>query len=331
MEYHVSCYHWYTSFRAESLAHLCVRHGAVKERHRWWYDTWYSLVGLYKYQPDYGNLVGERSRFVAIVPEVMRVAGSCRRALVAGCRVGRGSVSQLMSRKKRIRTDEVDVNKPPRRMVQMHLDFGQADVGEVRCRECGMVYSRGVVEDERVHKTYHEKISGIGSIDRTGGDCRMQGVAHTSYSLPKYAAFTPSFTVEDIALPPALRATRLAGIHERFLHYMNFSMTRFTVALNPEVRTIASFDGGDIFHVSSPTKKSSRLIRQLTSMEAQLDSDKLALSAFAEYYPPVQSVLLYVLQRSQHVVGLVMTEKITQACWVQSISVSIHSNHVKTI
>ncbi|XP_028547976.1 protein CHROMOSOME TRANSMISSION FIDELITY 7 isoform X2 [Dendrobium catenatum] len=43
-----------------------------------------------------------------------------------------------------------------RRYEQYHLDFGQSDFILYSCSVCGLMYSRGVEEDERVHRKFHQ-------------------------------------------------------------------------------------------------------------------------------------------------------------------------------
>ena len=44
---------------------------------------------------------------------------------------------------------------PPAAMKQMYLDLGQRSFGLAKCQECGLLYSRGEVEDEKVHDAFH--------------------------------------------------------------------------------------------------------------------------------------------------------------------------------
>lgn len=39
--------------------------------------------------------------------------------------------------------------------VQLHLDLGQRDFACTRCATCGLLYARGAVEDEKLHRQHH--------------------------------------------------------------------------------------------------------------------------------------------------------------------------------
>lgn len=42
-----------------------------------------------------------------------------------------------------------------RKLVQMHLDAGQADISASSCATCGMVYAAGAAGDDEVHRVHH--------------------------------------------------------------------------------------------------------------------------------------------------------------------------------
>jgi len=55
------------------------------------------------------------------------------------------------------------------RLEQTFLDFGQRDIGPISCAQCGMMYSRGVAEDEALHAAHHK--SKVGGVDFHGWQC----------------------------------------------------------------------------------------------------------------------------------------------------------------
>lgn len=52
---------------------------------------------------------------------------------------------------------EASQNDGRKRLRQAFLDFGQRDIGPSVCSTCGMVYNRGVEEDESAHSMHHFK------------------------------------------------------------------------------------------------------------------------------------------------------------------------------
>ncbi|XP_065889421.1 N-acetyltransferase ESCO2-like isoform X2 [Dysidea avara] len=41
---------------------------------------------------------------------------------------------------------------------QLYLDFGQKSFGPMKCKSCGMLYTKGELEDEELHKKFHNKL-----------------------------------------------------------------------------------------------------------------------------------------------------------------------------
>lgn len=45
--------------------------------------------------------------------------------------------------------------------MQTHLDLGQRNFYSTRCRTCGLVYTPGKDEDDRLHAAYHKNLHAL--------------------------------------------------------------------------------------------------------------------------------------------------------------------------
>lgn len=56
-----------------------------------------------------------------------------------------------------------------KKLLQMHLDFGQKDFYSTKCPDCGMFFAQGEAEDSKLHRKFHDEVlNGVPFV----GSCR---------------------------------------------------------------------------------------------------------------------------------------------------------------